>query len=399
MGGAAVELVLQFFAQLARPPPVPPGRRAAARRRGRSSAPCPSRRSSRSEIVCGEVELEQRVDRRVEDDRGAGVDRVFALLGDVVGEDRGQRQQADDDAGVAGGDRPAAVDRLRGAAGERGLGQGREDQREADADRICGGTVSDHLGLRQQAPGRRGRRRGGSRRPRRPRPGARHRAGRCGAPSSAASGITVTTIAAPIGLRRQPSISSRTSRKSAAAIAAETIASATLAARCGRPARAHLASRSPRSPSRAWRRRGSAPPATSAIGTWIRKIDCQETSSVRRPPTAGPSAAPVAPARRPDGGRAALGADRRPAAAPAPRSPPAAPPSACTQRAMIRVESWSETPQARPAPAKIARPTAAGRPGPTRRATCAAGTAARAITRLKEIRTQVTPATLVSRSR
>ena len=42
----------------------------------------------------------------------------------------------------------------------------------------------------------------------------------------------------------------------------------------------------------------------------------------------------------------------------------AAPPSACTQRATIRVESWSETPQARPAPAKIARPTAAARPGP-----------------------------------
>jgi hypothetical protein len=36
--------------------------------------------------------------------------------------------------------------------------------------------------------------------------------------------------------------------------------------------------------------------AASAIGTWIRKIDCQETSSVSRPPTAGPSAAPVAPA-------------------------------------------------------------------------------------------------------
>ena len=43
-------------------------------------------------------------------------------------------QQADDDPGVAGGDRPAAVDRLRGAAAERGLGQRREHQREADAD-------------------------------------------------------------------------------------------------------------------------------------------------------------------------------------------------------------------------------------------------------------------------
>ena len=36
--------------------------------------------------------------------------------------------------------------------------------------------------------------------------------------------------------------------------------------------------------------------AASATGTWSRKIDCQETSSVRMPPIAGPSAAPVAPA-------------------------------------------------------------------------------------------------------
>ena len=56
-------------------------------------------------------------------------------------------------------------------------------------------------------------------------------------------------------------------------------------------------------------------------------------------------------------------------------------------------------PQASPAPAKTASPTAAARPGPTRRASSAAGTAASAITRLKEISTQVTPATLVSRSR
>ena len=59
----------------------------------------------------------------------------------------------------------------------------------------------------------------------------------------------------------------------------------------------------------------------------------------------------------------------------------------------------SARPQARPAPAKIARPTAAARPGPTRRASSAAGTAASAITRLKETSTQVTPATLVSSSR
>ena len=138
--------------------------------------------------------------------------------------------------------------------------------------------------------------------------------------------------------------------------------------------------------------------AASATGTWIRKIDCQETSSVRMPPTAGPSAAPVAPAL------AQTAAARRSEPTVAGSSSSAAvtaraPPSACTQRARIRVESSSASPQARPAPAKIASPTAAARPGPTRRASSAAGTAASAITRLKEISTQVTPATLVSSSR
>ena len=52
--------------------------------------------------------------------------------------------------------------------------------------------------------------------------------------------------------------------------------------------------------------------------------------------------------------------------------------------------SSAERPQARLAPAKIASPNAAARPGPTRRARWAAGTAASAITRLKETSTQVT---------
>ncbi len=116
------------------------------------------------------------------------------------------------------------------------------------------------------------------------------------------------------------------------------------------------------------------------------------------PPIAGPSAAPVAPAVA----QSAVARRSEPTVAGSSSSTAvtaAAPPSACTQRAAIRVLSWSETAQARPAPAKIARPTAAARPGPTRRARCAAGTAASAITRLKEMRTQVTPATLVSSSR
>ncbi len=119
---------------------------------------------------------------------------------------------------------------------------------------------------------------------------------------------------------------------------------------------------------------------------------------MRMPPTAGPSAAPVAPAVA----QTAVARRSEPTVAGSSSSAAvtaAAPPSACTQRAMIRVVRLSERPQASPAPAKIASPTAAARPGPTRRAISAAGTAASAITRLKETRTQVTPATLVSRSR
>ena len=104
-----------------------------------------------------------------------------------------------------------------------------------------------------------------------------------------------------------------------------------------------------------------------AIGTWTKKIDCQEISSVSRPPTAGPRAAPVAPAvaqmtvaRRSEPTVAGSSSSTAVTAA--------APPRACTQRAAISVLSSVEAPQARLAPAKIARPTAAARPGPTRRA-------------------------------
>ena len=116
------------------------------------------------------------------------------------------------------------------------------------------------------------------------------------------------------------------------------------------------------------------------------------------PPTAGPSAAPVAPALA----QIAVARRSEPTVAGSSSSTAVtarAPPSACTQRAAISVLSSVERPQARLAPAKIASPKAAARPGPTRRATCAAGTAARAITRLKETRTQVTAVTLVSSSR
>ncbi len=170
-----------------------------------------------------------------------------------------------------------------------------------------------------------------------------------------------------------------------------------MASRCGRPVWRSSAESTPVAAScLATARIGTA--AASAIGTWIRKIDCQETSSVSRPPTAGPSAAPVAPAVA----QIAVARRSEPTVAGSSSSTAvtaAAPPSACTQRAAIRVLSSAEAPQARPAPAKTASPTAAARPGPTRRARWAAGTAASAITRLKETSTQVTPATLVSSSR
>jgi hypothetical protein len=87
---------------------------------------------------------------RIENHRGAGVDRVVALLGDVVGEDRGQRQQADHDSSMPGGDRPAAVDRLRGTPAKGGLGQRREHQGKPNPDHDLGWHGQRHLGLRQQ---------------------------------------------------------------------------------------------------------------------------------------------------------------------------------------------------------------------------------------------------------
>ncbi len=110
---------------------------------------------------------------------------------------------------------------------------------------------------------------------------------------------------------------------------------------------------------------------------------------MRMPPTAGPSAAPVAPALA----QTTVARRSEPTVAGSSSSAAvtaAAPPSACTQRAAISVDRWSERPQARPAPAKTASPTAAVRPGPARRARWAAGTAASAITRLNETSTQVT---------
>ena len=102
--------------------------------------------------------------------------------------------------------------------------------------------------------------------------------------------------------------------------------------------------------------------AASAIGTWTRKIDCQETSSVSRPPTAGPSAAPVAPAvaqitvaRRSEPTVAGSSSSTAVTAA--------APPSACTQRAAIRVLSSVESAAGEAGPGEDRQPERGGTPG------------------------------------
>ena len=83
----------------------------------------------------GEVDLRVAVESRESSSAAVPACSASLALGlEIGGEDRRQHQQAGDDPGVAGGDRPAAVDRLRRATGERGLGQRREGEREPDAD-------------------------------------------------------------------------------------------------------------------------------------------------------------------------------------------------------------------------------------------------------------------------
>ena len=218
-----------------------------------------------------------------------------------------------------------------------------------------------------------------------------------GAAASAQIGITVTAAAAPIGVNRQPSISNRTMRKSAAASAAETSASAAFAARCGRPAGSNgPARRSRERSSRAGPARTA--PQKIATGTWTKKIDCHEISSVSRPPRPGPSAAPSAPeaahtvaARRSEPTTEGSNSSDAHTAA--------APPIACRHRAASSRPIEPEMPQTKLAAPKITIPASATRAAPRRRAACAAGSAASASTRLKATRTQVTAVTETSSSR
>ena len=98
----------------------------------------------------------------------------------------------------------------------------------------------------------------------------------------------MTTRPAASGSRRQPLISRITSRKNAATSAPETSSNATFAPMCGRSTGPESGgTRTPRSVSS----------ARSTTGAWTRKIDSQPNSCVRMPPAAGPSAAPITPAR------------------------------------------------------------------------------------------------------
>ncbi len=181
----------------------------------------------------------------------------------------------------------------------------------------------------------------------------------------------MTAAAAAIGVRRQPSIKSRTIKNSAAASAAEMSASAAFAARCGRPAGSSSATRVARE--RSARAVGTRTTAqASATGTWTKKIDCHEISSVSRPPIPGPSAAPSAPeaaqivaARRSDptaDGSSSSDAQTAPA-----------PPIACAQRAASSSPIDPASPQMRLASPKQSRPASATR----RRAEAPRGTRGR----------------------
>ena len=120
-------------------------------------------------------------------------------------------------------DRPAAVDRLRRAAGERGVRERRDGQAEPEADQH----------LRRQRPPRRRAGQQPEARAGRPRPAASRSPASATGPrtpmrgaANAATGIADTITAASSGSMRQPSTSSSTSRNSAAVSAADSSVSA-----------------------------------------------------------------------------------------------------------------------------------------------------------------------------
>ena len=180
------------------------------------------------------------------------------------------------------------------AAAEGGLGERREHQREADPDQDLGRQGEPDFGLRQTAPGRPGRRRGGSPRPRRgrgrPGPGCRA-ASRAPPPAASPRRRSRRRSGSAASLRSAAGRGGRARRRSTRRPSPAPRWPRGAAGRSGA-----APARSPGSTSRALATARIGTAAASAIGTWSRKIDCQETSWVRMPPSAGPSAAPVAPA-------------------------------------------------------------------------------------------------------
>ncbi len=128
------------------------------------------------------------------------------------------------------------------------------------------------------------------------------------------------------------------------------------------------------------------------------KIDCHEMASVSSPPATGPSAAPAtpAPAQRaaPRGSEpvAATSSSRQAAMT-------TAPPSACAMRAASSASSDGAIAQPAQAVANTTSPAAPSAPGSRRTHSRAAGTAARASTRLKAVSTHDTCPTVVPYSR
>ena len=80
------------------------------------------------EDVARDTDLLERIDLAVEHDRGAGGERVVLVPLEVGREERREQDEAEHDARVARGDRPAAVHRLGGAACEGPLGERRQRQ-------------------------------------------------------------------------------------------------------------------------------------------------------------------------------------------------------------------------------------------------------------------------------
>ena len=195
----------------------------------------------------------------------------------------------------------------------------------------------------------------------------------------AETGITVTTSAVAIGSICQPSISSRTIRNSAAVSPALSSTSARFAAMCGRPAGSCVA----------WVRTRRVGSASRIAGTWMKKIASHEISCVRRPPSAGPKAAPSAPAV------AQTTAARRSEPVVTGRISSAAvtaiaPPIACTPRLRSSTSNDGASAQNSDAAAKTARPTSSSTPGARRRTRCATGTATTASTMLNPVSTHAT---------